>query len=277
MQKLLVVINGRQCQPSTVSFACHIAAITQSKLTGMFVENLYGKEDNSDADEEAHGQTAVATAMGKVVRNDTKEAITLFSKECTSHRLTAEIVISKGEPIQSVLRASRFADFMIVDPAVNFYGDIEQLPSHFTKEILAHSECPVLLAPEKPLHIEEIVFCYDGNASSVFAFKQFACLFAGLKNTKTLLLEVKSAAGDPADTSSEVLNWLQTHYGTVDYKILEGDAKDKLFAYFFKQENKLVVMGSYGRSALSNFFRRSAADILIRAVDLPIFIAHFNR
>jgi hypothetical protein len=34
-------------------------------------------------------------------------------------------------------------------------------------------------------------------------------------------------------------------------------------------------MGAYGRSMLSNFFKKSNADVLMRVVDLPLFVTHY--
>jgi nucleotide-binding universal stress UspA family protein len=50
--------------------------------------------------------------------------------------------------------------------------------------------------------------------------------------------------------------------------------EDELVNYFLMKKNKLIVMGAYGRSMLSSFFKRSSADALIRILDLPIFITH---
>jgi hypothetical protein len=202
----------------------------------------------------------------------------LFVKGCASHNVKPAVLVNKGEPIQEVLRESRYADLLILDPGTNFYGDEEQMPSHFTREILANSECPVLLAPEKATDVEEVVLCYDRSASSVYALKQFTYLLSEYKSKRVLLLEVKPFGTDDSDSDHQrILEWLWGHYENVAYKTLSGDGRDELFTYFFMKERKLVVMGSYGRSALSKLFRRSAADSLIRAVDLPIFITHFNR
>jgi len=46
------------------------------------------------------------------------------------------------------------------------------------------------------------------------------------------------------------------------------------FDYLFKRKNMFLVMGAYGRNALSQFFKRSHADLLIETVTQPIFIAH---
>ena len=151
----------------------------------------------------------------------------------------------------------------------------EQLPSHFTKEILANAECPVMLAPEKTGNMETVVFCYDGSSSSVFALKQFTYLMARMKNKKAILLEVnKTGKEEFNEDHRRLMAWLRTHYSFVEYHALKGRAKDELFTYFFMKSGEVVVMGSYGRTALSNFFKHSAAETIIRTIDLPIFITH---
>ena len=71
-----------------------------------------------------------------------------------------------------------------------------------------------------------------------------------------------------------VMDLLRAHYPSVAYHGLKGDVKDELLTHFFMTSKKIIVMGAYGRSMLSNFFKKSSADVLLRTVDLPLFIAH---
>jgi nucleotide-binding universal stress UspA family protein len=34
------------------------------------------------------------------------------------------------------------------------------------------------------------------------------------------------------------------------------------------------VMGAFGRSMLSGFFKHSTAELIIKTVNLPVFVAH---
>jgi hypothetical protein len=58
------------------------------------------------------------------------------------------------------------------------------------------------------------------------------------------------------------------------FEALKGETGTKLFDFLFKRKNMFLVMGAYGRNALSQFFKRSHADLLIKTVSQPIFIAH---
>jgi nucleotide-binding universal stress UspA family protein len=60
----------------------------------------------------------------------------------------------------------------------------------------------------------------------------------------------------------------------VNFKLLNGTPDDELLQYFLLRKNVFIVMGAYGRSLLSSFFKRSSADLVLRVMDLPVFIAH---
>jgi nucleotide-binding universal stress UspA family protein len=56
---------------------------------------------------------------------------------------------------------------------------------------------------------------------------------------------------------------------------MKGNAEDEIVKYLEKSnQNSLVVLGAYRRSTVSRWFRESMADILMKEVKLPLFIAH---
>lgn len=275
MEKILLVINARSPDVFSIDFACQIANLAQTKLTGLFIENAYFEYIPVDAIEGPSYFTTVSKVTNTTVTVDTDQSIRLFNEECLRKGIKPEVYVDKGEPIQEIIFESRFADLLIINPEASFYNKEESLPSPFVKEILSKAECPVLLAPEKFENIEEIIFCYDGTASSVFAIKQLTYLIPEMHDRKVMLLEVSSKSEEEfTEGHRRMMDWLRSHYNSVYYHSLKGTVKDELFNYFFRKEKLLIVIGAYGRSILSNFFRRSSADVLIRTVNLPIFITH---
>ena len=274
MERIILVLNARQPDISSIDFACRIAGIANTKLTGLLIENPYIELIPADIDGPSFF-AKVDTITNFAVTADTDQSVRLFKDECRLKGITPEICIDHGEPIQEISYETRFADLLIIDPGISFYNRQESLPSHLVKEILNRAECPVLLASEHFKEPDEIVFCFDGSASSVFAIKQFTYLLPEFENKKAILLEINDTSEEKfKDGHRRMMAWLRSHYRSVNYHGLQGDVKDTLFPYFFTKEKKWIVMGSYGRSLLSNIFRKSRADILIRTVDLPIFITH---
>ena len=272
-----MVVNAHKPDIVSIDFACRVAALSQSTLTGLFLETLYYHPPGQSVGEETYIQSAPLKDGHWPVTPDTDQAVKYFVEECSLHHIATEIYIDKGEPMQEVIYESRFADLLIVDPTINFYDSVEQSPSHFTKVILSKAECPVLLAPEKITDIEEIVFCYDGTPSSIYALKQFSYLLPQYSDKKAILLEVNQTGNEKyQEDYPRIMNWLRAHYSHVDYQSLKGNTKSELFTWFSMKANIIAVMGSYGRSVLSRIFKHSLADTLIRSIDLPIFITHFN-
>ena len=274
MEKILLVINARQPNIFSFDFACRIANLAQTKLTGLFIENLYFEYIPGGIGEDSYF-SASSEATSATVTVDTDQSIRLFKEECLKKGINPDIYVDHGEPIQEILFESRFADLLIIDPEISFNNEEKPLTSHFVKEILAKAECPVLLTPENFESIEEIVFCYDGSPSSIFAIKQLTYLLPELHDRKALLLEVSSTSEiEFTERHRRMMDWLRSHYNSVYYYLLKGNVKEQLFKYFFMKKNILMVIGAYGRSMLSNLFHKSNADVLIRMADLPIFITH---
>ena len=190
MERFLLIIDARKPDVRSIEFACRIAMYAQTKLTGIFIENLFFNYIPAMEEEYPSYFETVKKRAGVTITGDTETAIALFKQECHRNGINPGIYVDKGEPAREIIFESRFADLLIIDPHISFSGRREELPSSFLKEILARAECPVLLAPDKFEPTEEIVFCFDDTASSVFAIKQFTYLFPELSHKKAYLLEM---------------------------------------------------------------------------------------
>jgi nucleotide-binding universal stress UspA family protein len=60
----------------------------------------------------------------------------------------------------------------------------------------------------------------------------------------------------------------------VNYKSLYGRPKDELFGYLLEKEKVIVVMGAFGRTMVSTMISKSNAELILKVVNLPIFISH---
>lgn len=276
MERIVLVLNAHNPDRASLEFATRMAAISGTRLTGLFLENT-DSEPVLVAQPDAFQYATYLWQTGEVasIRADVDKAVGLLREECLFAGVGLDVIVDKGEPIQQTIGESRFADYIIVDPGLSFSQMEEDVPSHFVQELLSRAECPVLLAPKEFVDVDEVVFCYDGSVSSVFAIKQFTALLPVFRSHRALLLEVnRSGRAEFSDEHKRMMGWLKMHYSSVYYQALNGNAKEELFTYLFLKTGKLVVMGAYGRSLLSNFFRRSHADAIIRMVDLPLFVTH---
>ncbi len=278
-----MLVDAHNFKPETLDFAAYISKLSKSKLAGVFVENqlqdtvpslktvggtAYVEEIIVDTDAQKH--------ISELVSNN----ITSFTSGCIQREVQALIHHDKGDPLHNIIEESRYADLLIADPSFSFDHEL-RVPSRFVTELLGKAECPVLIAPEYYEELDEIVMAYDGSRSSVFAIKQFYYQLPKLADKRIIVLHINKESNNGHATSRQHIHfreWLDMHFAKVSFLELTGDARDILFEYFMvhnDHNNKMLVTGAFGRNYLSTFFRPSTADLVLKAVDIPIFITHY--
>jgi hypothetical protein len=272
MEKILVAIDVSQINTNVLDFACYIAKLTNSKLIGVFVED--GEAAKAPVTEYVSESGSGMLPGTKEQVNQYDKNIHLFTELCRKKQTNCSVHFDQGLPVTGVTKESRFADLLIVDPEMSLRSKKEGTPTHFIKEVLAKSECPVVIAPFNFNPIDEIVFAYDGGQSAVFAIKQFTYLFPEFTDKKVTLVQVNEKEDQPIVERERVGELLQMHYSAIGYHHLYGNAGNELYSYLRAKKNVFVVMGAFGRSMLSDFFKHSTAELIVETINLPVFIAH---
>ncbi|MEO8111826.1 MAG: universal stress protein [Ginsengibacter sp.] len=276
--KILLGIDAVNPDKNALDFACYLARLTKSKVTGVFLENLEGEEKpllkqmqgvtylDWDIDENSEEHLSKMKVVEKNISN--------FKEGCLCREVNYNVHRDRGVPASEIIEESRFADVIVIAPETSFNKEYEGMPTDFVKDTLKKAECPIIIAPESFEAIDEIIFSYDGSASAVFAIKQFTYLFPELRNRKPTILQVNSKGEWHDRDKYHLKEWLKEHYANFQFEVHKGDTDSKLFDYVFSRKNIFLVMGAYGRNAISAFFKHSRADRLIRTISQPIFIAH---
>ena len=270
MKKVLVAIDPKQVNTNVFDFACFIAKLTNSKLTGIFLKkNSEAPVLTAELLRMPHDELVEADPQ-----TDVGDNIRLFKTFCENRGTTCSVHLDQGVPVADIIKESRFADLLIVDAEISFTEKKEAVPTGFIKEVLAKSECPVLIVPFSFSGIDEILFAYDGSPSSVFAIKQFAYLFPEFADKKITILQVNETDEEAIIEKDRIGELLQLQYSAIGFQQLRGVANNELYKYLLGKKNIFVVMGAFGRSMFSGFFKHSTAELVVKTINLPVFIAH---
>jgi len=279
MEKILLVVIGAAPTANALEFACHLSGISRSKLAGYFFESSqYGVYPNMKT---IYGMPYIETIVSSdmpdydVKQRKMEEHVRLFQSACYEKGIPSSAHYMEEPILEGLIAASRFADLMVVDAAASYRPDIKEAPSHFVRELLAGAQCPVMIAPSANTAVDEVVFCYDGSPSALFAMKQFTYLLPEMTDTKGTIVQVKKSDELPTEEKRRATAWLSRHFSYADYVTLEGKPEDELITYLLKKKSCMVVMGAYGRNMVSRFFRHSHADLLIKTLAYPLFITHY--
>jgi nucleotide-binding universal stress UspA family protein len=142
------------------------------------------------------------------------------------------------------------------------------------KSFLAAAHCPVILVPQDALLFDNVIFSYDDHISSMQAIRRFSALFPWVSDQKVQLVSIKPPGKEQMDYDTLIRQYLELHYAHNDVYVLHGNVQNELAGYITKNKNSLVVMGAFGRNALSRLFKESLAFRLMESVHASLFISH---
>ncbi|HTI07852.1 MAG TPA: universal stress protein [Puia sp.] len=275
MEKILLAIDGQNMDENAVNFAAYLAQLTQSKLTAIFLQDLVRQEEFIlQSGEEAVDVILVRDDADEEVSSELRdENILLFRELVRNAGVPASVYLDKGVPARDIIDESRFADLLVIDAATSFSAMYEGPPTRFVKDILQEAGCPVVIAPATFEDIENIIFCYDGGKSSIFAMKQFSYLFHELRHKRAKVIDL--SLGGVTEDKARITEWIKCHYQDVEWIATEPEAAGALFNYLLRKKNDFVVMGAYGRGLLDSFFEKDPEEGTTRTTSLPIFVTHY--
>lgn len=278
MKKILLAIDAEHMDTEVIHFACNIARLTHSTLTGIFLSNY--KEEvqmiNMVIGMPYVENVVIGNIPDTILQQKQAAHIQQFEKTCDVKGVRCQVYCNNSSnPARSIIDESRFADLVILQATMSIEKKLEEVPTGFVKEVLAEAECPVLVAPLSLADIEEVVFAYDGSPSAVFAIKQFTYLFPELTDKRAIVLQVNKDETLPVTEKEKLGKLLRMHYSGIGFHVLQGKPSDELFGYLLGKQNTIVVMGAFGRGWLSGLFKPATADLLLKTLNLPFFITHY--
>ncbi len=281
MKKAVFVTNALEQSREAMSFAVSCAAYHGASLTALHIHDtsyMSAGGMNVIAGQFYVEVIALTPEEQKQVDDTTDRHSAVFMDVCATAGVSCHTHRVSGVPLDIVIRESRYADLLIIDPQLSFSGE-KSAPTSFVKEVLAGAECPVLLAPDFDNPITEIVIAFDGRKASAYAAKQFCYLLPTWLQVPVTVLTVAEEGKDDVGGNAVgyLLQWLQHYAPSVRHTALSGNIRDVLFNYFLNNNahgSQLLVAGAYGRTALSRLFQPGATDLLLKASGIPVFIAH---
>ena len=278
MKKISAAFDGLKFSGSTLSFAIKLAQASKAMLSGVFLESfLYHGYKMYDM-VGTHGISEVK--MKHLLEKDTETRLkssAIFELACKNAGIKYSVHHDESFALQELAKESIYSDLLLISSDETFKQASEKRPTHFIRELLSQTQCPVLIVPDKYNEIEKVVLLYDGKPSSVYAIKMFNYMMPWLQNKETEVVSVT----DPKDMidlpdQNLVAEFIKCHCPAATYTLLKGDPEEEIVNYLKSgNSNSLVVSGAYQRGQVSRWFKTSMADRLMSEINMPLFIAHY--
>lgn len=277
MKKIIAAFDGLQFSESLTTYAVGIAKQSKAHLVGISLEDvtyhsykLYDVIDDKETIDER------IKKLSKKDNRRRKLGSLAFEAACHAAGIDYSIHHDKNVALQELLHESIYADLLIINFTETLTHYKENPPTRFIRDLLANVQCPVLLVPDKYRPIDKITFLFDGEPSSVHAIKMFSYMFGSLKDLGIEIVTVKTAEQSLHLPDNKLMKeFMKRHFPAARYVVLKGEAENEIVSYLkIQKANNLIVCGAYRRGMVSRWFRLSMADVLMKNVKLPIFIAH---
>ncbi|HLK30038.1 MAG TPA: universal stress protein [Puia sp.] len=277
MKKIIAAIDGLKYSESATKYAVDFAKICNAHLVGVFLDDFTYRSYTIPELVTEYGVSE--EKMKRLDDNDRAvriQSVERFEEACRKSRLNYSVHHDRKIALHELLHETIYADLLVIDKEETFAHYEETPPSRFMRELMVNAACPVLVVPKKYQAIEKIVLLYDGKPSSVHAVRTFSYLFETFNNMETEVLSVKLVyEGLHLPDNKLMKEFVKRHYPDASYQVLQGMPESEIVKYLKKQnKNVLVVLGAYSRGMVSRWFKASMADVLMKELKVPLFIAH---
>jgi hypothetical protein len=286
MKKILFLHDPLSALPATLlSSVVNLASADDSFVKVLLLGRLYFY-----ADTPYYGQPSISlteppstilpaieiqkTDMEQAERQQLKEDLLLletrFKKAGIKYSFSEEV-----STLAEILTHSAYADLIIADALINVPGPVHLSLNVSIKELLVDAHCPVVLLREGDMPPDRIVLSYDGSYSSMYSIRSFSYLFPNLRYVPTFIVYISPKEQKEPRDLHHIKDWLPLHFDDATVEVLPGEPADVLPAVANKfSDSTLVVMGAYGRSALSRLFRESLANSILQKANASLFLTH---
>lgn len=276
MKKIILVFDGTNFSENTMHFIMELNDVQPLLATGVFLPQVdYANLWSYAAAASASSGAAMAIPL---IEPDEAELVTSNIRQFESRCKKAGIAFRvhkdfTGFGIPELRKESRFADLVLLDGSL-YFQNLGSDQVSYLKETIHGLECPVIVLPEDGRMPESLVLAYDGSGDAVFAIKQFAYLFPEWSELPALL--VYAGSEEPADFphKSQIRELATQHFRDLTIQQLDINPRKFFNTWLSEQKGTLLVSGSFGRSSISQLFKKSFVSEVIKDHQLPVFMAH---
>ena len=265
MKKIIVLFNGINAPWHITTFALNIAKQNNAEVHALFlkdekISNPY-PSDIKSAQTNFPGENEADSNEQLEEKN-----IQLFKTFCEDEKVKCSF--ERDVSLKKLIDLSSDADCVVTDSHDDFR-------KYSLKDIMAEVNCPICLISVNATKIKTAILLYDGSDDALLAIKTYSNLFPKLCKKKTYLVTINEKEKIKKKHRESIYQKLEKRFSDLEMVSLTGKVEKKLIEFLDEHtENAIVVMGAYGRSAISLLFKPSLSNVVLNQSRTSLFIAH---
>ncbi|HEY0678486.1 MAG TPA: universal stress protein [Chitinophagaceae bacterium] len=278
MKKFIAAIDGLKYSEGTTDYAVHLARQANAHLVGVFLDDFtyHSYKIYELVGDEVEDIMERRLKFEEKDESARRQAVSYFEDKCRGAGIEYTIHHDRNIALQELLHESIYADLLIIDMKETLTHYEENLPTRFMRDLLTNVQCPVLAVPGKYVPLNRAQILYDGSPSSVYATRMFSYVFSSLKYLEVEVITVKKEDQDLHVPDNRLMKeFMKRHFPNAAYTVLKGESNAQLLKHLKPvQGDSIVVLGAYRRGMVSRWFKSSLADVMMKELKTPLFIAH---
>lgn len=259
-----MLFNGLSAPWHITTFALNIASQNSAIVHALFL-----KDESTDYPYPSDIGSVQKDFSAKKEKADNKKLvdknIEMFKTFCDDQEI--ECFFEREVSLKKLIDFTSDAQVLIVDAH-------DEFQKYAVKDIMAQVTCPVCLVSANATEIKTSILLYDGSENAKKAIGKYIDAFPWLYAEKSYLVTINEAADNDEGTKNVPQNF-QQKFAKLEIVSLKGNLEKKLIEFIDAHtEGTMVVMGAYGRSALSRLFKPSLSNVVLQQTRTSLFIAH---
>jgi nucleotide-binding universal stress UspA family protein len=265
MKKIIVLTNGISAPWHIITFALNIARQSNAEVYALFLKDE--RRNNPYPSDMESTETNLYGKKAEVENEELEEKnIAVFKTFCDNEKVKCHV--EKNISLEQLIDSSSGADLIVADLR-------DDLQRYSLKDILAGVNCPVCLISVNATEIKKTILLYDGSEDALHAITTYSILFPKLCKEKSYLVTINANKKVKKMDLKAIMQKLEQKFSNLQMVSLSGNLDKKLIEFLDEHtENTMVVMGAYGRSAISRLFNPSLSNIILEQSRTSLFIAH---
>ncbi len=267
MKKILTAFYPSVTPIHIITFAVQFAKQNSAVIDGVYLSELkepvnsdYPFPNDLSIAEDVTSTENIAESNSKLI----EDYIKIFKGECELNGITCSI--EKNISNEQLIDKTTDSDLLITDSETNFLEGV------FSK-----IHCPAFITSTNEVP-QKVILMSDNSVSSKIAIETYISLFPGYLPLTTYFVSINPQEEDEKEMKIYLKEKLQSHFPDLIFQRLDGKVKNELRSFLDQLSVPLlIVMGAFGRSSLSEFFRPSLARTALKEKRVSLFIAHDNK
>ena len=199
-----------------------------------------------------------------------------FTLRCTSEGLSHKLLEDVGCPYEQIMAEAQRYDLIVIGQKSFFQFETSTHGCETLDKLLHATPRPVVAVPQDYREGDAVLVAYDGSLQATRALQAFVASDLYKLGDVHVLNSHPTSSVEASKIVDRAVEYLRFHdIPATPHGVTTSDCASDAIVDGAKQVGAgLIVMGSYGRSSLVEFFLGSVTRNVLEKTDVPLFLYH---